>query len=202
MGKFIETQGMVKHNNSLPNAHFKKKWQSMVNNWFNQAGRKNRARRIRLEKINICVLRPYVSCQTTKYNSKKRIGRGFTLEELKMACISPSLAYRIGIATDYRRKNRSEESLKANVARLKDYRSRLTNFSLINNNNFEKKEKSYCIVKKPVVSLIHNIICNTHNILKEKSLKNSNHLTKAMAYTTHRLVLAKTRPVELNKKHK
>merc|ERR1711920_703382 len=173
--------------------HFKKKWQSMVNNWFNQAGRKNRVRRIRLEKTNICVLRPYVSCQTTKYNLKKRIGRGFTLEELKMACISPLLAYRIGIATDYRRKNRSEESLKANVARLKDYRSRLTNLSLINNNNF---------VKKPVVSSIHNTTCNTHNILKEKSLKNSNYLTKATAYTAHRLVLAKTRPVEPNKKHK
>merc|ERR1712061_289324 len=142
------------------------------------------------------------SCQTIKYNLKKKIGRGFTLEQLKMAYISPLLAYRIGIATDYRRKNRSEESLKANVARLKDYRSRLTNFLLINNNNFEKKEKSYCTVKKPVVSSIHNMMCNTHNIFKEKLLKNSNYLTKAMAYITHRLILAKTRSVEPNKKHK
>merc|ERR1711920_349808 len=185
--------------NSLPNAHFKKKWQTMVSNWFNQAGRKNRNRRIRLEKTNTCLLRPYVSCQTTKYNSRKRIGRGFTSEELKMAAISPSLAYTMGIALDYRRKNRSQESLKANVARLTDFRSRIAKLKLIKK---KEKKKSYCILNKPIVSSIHNTSCNTHNIIKGESLKNSNYLTKATAYTTHRMVLAKKRPIEPNKKHK
>jgi large subunit ribosomal protein L13e len=154
---------MVKHNNSLLNAHFKKKWQTIINNWFNQAGRKNRNHRIRLEKINICLLRPYVSCQTIKYNLRRKIGRGFTSEELKMAAISPLLAYMMGIALDYRRKNRSQESLKANVARLTDFRSRIAKFKLIKK---KKEKKSYCILNKPVVSLIHNILCNT-NIMNQ-----------------------------------
>lgn len=29
-------------------------------------------------------LRPLVHCQTIKYNMKQRLGRGFTLEELKV----------------------------------------------------------------------------------------------------------------------
>merc|ERR1712187_754109 len=122
-----------------------------------------------------------------------------TSEELKMASISPSLAYTMGIALDYRRKNRSQESLKANVARLIDFRSRIAKFKLIKK---KKEKKSYCILNKPVVSLIHNILCNTHNIIKGELLKNSNYLTKAMAYITHRMVLAKKRSIEPNKKYK
>merc|ERR1712007_318254 len=114
------------------------------------------------------------------------------------AAISPLLAYTMGIALDYRRKNRSQESLKTNVARLTDFRSRIAKLKLIKT----KKEESYCILNKPVVSSIHNTSCNTHNIIKGESLKNSNYLTKATAYTTHRMVLAKKRPIEPIKKHK
>lgn len=35
---------MVKHNNEIPNQHFKKKWQFYVKTWFNQPARKVRRR--------------------------------------------------------------------------------------------------------------------------------------------------------------
>ena len=35
---------MVKHNNVIPNQHFKKKWQFRVKTWFNQPARKERRR--------------------------------------------------------------------------------------------------------------------------------------------------------------
>lgn len=35
---------MVRHNNVIPNGHFKKKWQFRVKTWFNQPARKVRRR--------------------------------------------------------------------------------------------------------------------------------------------------------------
>lgn len=35
---------MVKHNNVVPNGHFKKHWQNYVKTWFNQPARKARRR--------------------------------------------------------------------------------------------------------------------------------------------------------------
>ena len=54
---------------------------------------------------------------TQRYNFKTRLGRGFTLEELKSAGISKKMAPTIGIAVDHRRRNRSEESLALNSKR-------------------------------------------------------------------------------------
>merc|ERR1719269_145076 len=62
---------------------------------------------------------------TQRYNTKVRLGRGFTLDELKEAGIPKKLAKTIGVAVDYRRKNRSTEGLQENVARLKLYKSKL-----------------------------------------------------------------------------
>lgn len=59
---------------------------------------------------------------------KSRLGRGFTLEELKEAKINPQFARTIGISVDKRRKNHSIESLEKNVQRLKEYMSRLILF--------------------------------------------------------------------------
>ena len=73
-------------------------------------------------------LRPVVRGQTVKYNSKRREGRGFTLEELKEAGIPAKMARTIGIAVDHRRRNRSLESLQENVNRLKAYKSNLVVF--------------------------------------------------------------------------
>jgi len=73
-------------------------------------------------------LRPAVQCPTQRYNFKQRLGRGFTLEELKAAGIPKKLAPTIGICVDHRRKNRSEQSLATNVERLKAYMSNLILF--------------------------------------------------------------------------
>jgi large subunit ribosomal protein L13e len=74
------------------------------------------------------MLRPAVHCPTIKYNSKLRLGRGFSLEELKAAGISAKFAPTIGIAVDSRRFNKSVESMTRNVARLNEYKSKLVLF--------------------------------------------------------------------------
>lgn len=123
------------HNNVLQNNHFKKDWQRYVKTWFNQPGRKKRRRVARKTKATEIAprpvagaLRPMIRCPTFKYNTKVRSGRGFTLEELKVAGVSRKFAKAIGIAVDHRRKNRSAESLQANVQRLKEYKTKLIIF--------------------------------------------------------------------------
>merc|ERR1711865_512750 len=74
------------------------------------------------------LLRPVVHPPTQRYNMKLRLGRGFTLAELREAKIAPKLAPTIGISVDHRRRNRCTESLQANVNRLKLYKSKLLVF--------------------------------------------------------------------------
>ncbi|VFQ95174.1 unnamed protein product [Cuscuta campestris] len=126
---------MVKHNNVIPNGHFKKHWQSYVKTWFNQPARKTRRRNARQKKAvkifprpTAGLLRPIVHGQTQKYNMKIRAGRGFSLEELKAAGIPKKLAPTIGISVDHRRRNRSLEGLQVNVQRLKAYKAKLVIF--------------------------------------------------------------------------
>ncbi|KAF8058400.1 RPL13 [Scenedesmus sp. PABB004] len=126
---------MVRHNNVIPNGHWKKKWQFNVKTWFNQPARKLRRRNARAEKARKAFprpvagpLRPVVRGQTARYNMKQKLGRGFSLEELKEAGIPRKLAPTIGISVDPRRRNRSLESLQENVARLKAYKSNLVVF--------------------------------------------------------------------------
>merc|ERR1712243_361743 len=56
------------------------------------------------------------------------LGRGFTLEEIKSSSLYKDLARTHSIAIDYRRRNKSVESLQKNVQRLKEYRSKLILF--------------------------------------------------------------------------
>jgi len=126
---------MVKNNNVIPNAHFKKDWQTRVKCWFNQPARKKRRRLARQAKAARVAprpaagpLRPVVRCPTIKYNMRVRQGRGFTLEELKTAGINAKEALNIGIAVDHRRRNKNVETLQANVARLNAYKQRLVLF--------------------------------------------------------------------------
>jgi large subunit ribosomal protein L13e len=126
---------MTGHNNEVPNNHFKKKWQFYVKTWFNQPGRKLRRRTARADKAQLAfprpvggVLKPMVRGQTLKYNTKQRMGRGFSLAELKEAGISAKLAPTIGISVDHRRRNRSTEGLQLNATRLKAYKSNLVIF--------------------------------------------------------------------------
>ncbi|KAI8681236.1 60S ribosomal protein L13 [Fusarium falciforme] len=121
----------IKHNQKLVNNHFRKDWQRRVRTHFDQPGKKSRRRTARQAKAAALAprpvdkLRPVVRCPTIKYNRRVRAGRGFTLAELKEAGIPKAFAPTIGISVDSRRQNLSEESLAANVARLKAYQERL-----------------------------------------------------------------------------
>jgi len=123
-------------NNVIPNGHFHKDWQRYVKGWFNQPMRKKRRHEERVKKARriaprpLGSLRPVVRCSSQRYNKKVRLGKGFSMEELKMAGINKRFARTIGISVDHRRKNRSLEALQQNVQRLKEYRSKLILFPL------------------------------------------------------------------------
>ncbi|KAJ8104133.1 ribosomal protein L13e, partial [Lipomyces tetrasporus] len=109
-------------------------WQTRVRVHFDQPGRKLRRRTARVKKAALVAprpvdsLRPVVRAPTVRYNRRVRAGKGFTLEELKIAGIPRKFAKTIGIAVDHRRQNRSVEGLEANVARLKEYQAKLIVF--------------------------------------------------------------------------
>merc|ERR1711879_649784 len=129
--------------NVIPNVHFRKvngmmsgrNNRVMMRTWFDQAGRKKRRALNRQKKAAKLaprpaagLLRPLVHPPTQRYNMKLRLGRGFTLDELREVQISPKLARTIGISVDHRRRNKCAESLQANVQRLKLFRSKLLIF--------------------------------------------------------------------------
>mmetsp|Transcript_91026 Transcript_91026/g.178134 ORF Transcript_91026/g.178134 Transcript_91026/m.178134 type:complete len:219 (+) Transcript_91026:95-751(+) len=130
-------------NHVIPNVHFRKvngmmhgrHNRVMMRTWFDQAARKKRRSQNRKAKAakmsprpTAGLLRPVVHPPTQRYNMKLRLGRGFTLEELRAAKIPPKLAPTIGIAVDHRRRNKSAESLQMNVERLNLYKSKLLIF--------------------------------------------------------------------------
>ncbi|KAF2892648.1 hypothetical protein ILUMI_13525 [Ignelater luminosus] len=147
---------MVRHNNAIPNGHFHKRWQKRVKTWFDQPMRKRRRARKRNARINRkqpmpCeLLRPMVHCPSTRYNSRIRVGRGFTLRELKVAGLNQTFAQTIGIAVDVRRRNKCVEATAINIQRLKEYRSKLLLFPL---NRKKQKEE----MKKPFVPITKGI---------------------------------------------
>ena len=131
---------MVKHNNVIPNIHNKKKYLESsrgplkVRLSLDQATKKKSRRLTRAAKAAriaprpLSLLRPAVQSQTQRYSSKTRLGRGFTLQEIKAAGLTPRYARTVGIAVDHRRINRSEEGLKRNVDRLTEYKLKLIVF--------------------------------------------------------------------------
>eukprot|EP00405_Crypthecodinium_cohnii_P005235 CAMPEP_0194764664 /NCGR_PEP_ID=MMETSP0323_2-20130528/23606_1 /TAXON_ID=2866 ORGANISM="Crypthecodinium cohnii, Strain Seligo" /NCGR_SAMPLE_ID=MMETSP0323_2 /ASSEMBLY_ACC=CAM_ASM_000346 /LENGTH=216 /DNA_ID=CAMNT_0039692415 /DNA_START=63 /DNA_END=713 /DNA_ORIENTATION=+ len=130
-------------NHVIPNVHFRKvngmtkgqHYRAYFRTWFDQpakAKRRSQTRKAKAAKIFPRpvggLLRPVVHCPTSRYNMKVRLGRGFSLDELKEAGIPVNLAPTIGIAVDWRRKNRNLEGMQANVDRLKLYQSKLVVF--------------------------------------------------------------------------
>jgi large subunit ribosomal protein L13e len=82
---------MPKHNNAIQRNHFHKDWQNRVKTWFDQPARKKRRRNARIAKAARVFprpaagpLRPIVHAPTIRYNAKVRLGRGFSLDELKV----------------------------------------------------------------------------------------------------------------------
>merc|ERR1719373_1411475 len=107
----------------------------MMKTWLDQAGRKKRRalnRKKKAAKLSprpaAGLLRPVVHPPTQRYNMKLRLGKGFTLDELREAKIPVKRAISVGISVDHRRRNRCAESLQANVDRLKVYLSKLKIF--------------------------------------------------------------------------
>lgn len=102
--------------------------------WFDQPANKKRrvlARRAKAAAVfprPLEKLRPIVHGQTRKYSSKLRYGRGFSLQELAKAGITPAFARTVGIAVDHRRHDLSEEALNLNVKRLETYKSKMILF--------------------------------------------------------------------------
>mmetsp|Transcript_16049 Transcript_16049/g.19667 ORF Transcript_16049/g.19667 Transcript_16049/m.19667 type:complete len:240 (-) Transcript_16049:31-750(-) len=125
---------MVKHNKKIPNIHLHKDWQRYIRTHFDQPSKTKRRRQLRRKKAErlaprpLRKLKPIVQCPTQRYNMKIRQGKGFSLLELKKAGLNPKYARTIGISVDVRRKNRSNEGLMRNVARLKKYQSSLVLF--------------------------------------------------------------------------
>ena len=136
---------MVRHNNMLHNVHLKFDWADKVKTWYNQPGRKHRRRVLRHKKAKLAEpnpthkLRPIVRGQTNKYNTKIKLGRGFTVKELKEAGIKGlSYARSLGIAVDLRRKDTSKETLDLNARRIKEYLSRMILYPR-KENKYDKK---------------------------------------------------------------
>ncbi|ELP88884.1 60S ribosomal protein L13-1, putative [Entamoeba invadens IP1] len=123
----------MRHNQALQNNHFRKAhWETKVHTWFKQPFRAVRRHQVRVTKARqsfpnpIKMLRPSVHCMGQKYNYKLRLGKGFTLAELRAAHIDARLAPTIGIAVDRKRRNLSQESVNRNKSRLESYMARLT----------------------------------------------------------------------------
>lgn len=166
----------IKHNNMLPNQHFRKDWQRRVRVWFNQEGRKHRRRKARMEKVvklaprPIELLRPTVRAPTIKYNRKLRLGRGFTFEELKAAGISRHYALTIGIPVDHRRRNRSLESLQRNVERLQTYKAHLIVFPRKTRKTMKTDTEDIFNKKYPQISVDAIVPLTTQTHLQSRTI--------------------------------
>lgn len=99
--------------------------------WFNQPARHQRRKDARITKAKAIYpmptekLRPIVRCPTIRYNKNIRLGRGFTAEECKAANLDFNYARTVGVSVDLRRRNSNEESFSLNVARLREYMSKI-----------------------------------------------------------------------------
>jgi len=150
---------MVKHNNRIVKSHFRKDWERHIKTWFNQPARKLKRRLKRQHRAAKIFprpterLRPLVHCPTLRYNTKVRLGRGFTKDELKLAKIQPVQAKSIGIAIDYRRKNRSLETQRINVQRLQLYKSKVVVFPHRKLVKYKNKKTQEVIKKQKPITL-------------------------------------------------
>ena len=122
---------MPAYNNAIQRPHLRKHYQKWIKTWFNQPARKFRriSKRRDLAESSfprpIRKLQPEVSKPTFRYTGQRRLGRGFSLQELAEVKLNPAFARTIGVRVDHRRTNKSVESLQRNVKRLKAYLAKL-----------------------------------------------------------------------------
>jgi len=185
---------MVHFQGALSSVHLRKHWTRFVKTWFNQAARKRRRLQTRQTKAAeqfprpVSKLRPVVRCNTIKYNKRARLGKGFTLAEIKKAGLGATFARSVGISVDHRRQNKSVEAFQANVQRLLEYKERLVLFP-----RTEGKAKKGLINDATQVSLGKLAVSqNNEKIVlglpdqgkREKPVKLTKELTDKSAYRT------------------
>ncbi|TRY61625.1 hypothetical protein TCAL_13152 [Tigriopus californicus] len=179
-----------------PNAHFHKDWQRYVKTWFNQPP-------VRCGAVELAWPRPPVwplarqdaaprgRDPTFKYNIKQRLGRGFSLEELKAAGLSKSQAQSVGISVDHRRRNKSVESLQENVQRLKEYKSKLILFPL-NAKKPRKGDASEEDIKK-ATQLVGRVMPLKPTVKRARAMAITDDMKKFKAFSTIRQARAVAR---------
>lgn len=122
---------MVAKNNRVPNDHLRKYWFHRVKTYFDDAAQAKARRAARAavaqKKAPAPVegpLRPVVSCPTVRYNTRMRLGRGFTRDELVAAGFNPAQARFLGIAVDARRSHTKDAAVRQmNIDRLVAYKN-------------------------------------------------------------------------------
>merc|ERR1739841_439608 len=156
--------------------------------------RRRKARGLKAAKVAprpVKSLRPIVRCPTFKYNIKDRIGRGFTLEELKGAGLTKNMAKTTGISVDHRRKNKSLESLQRNVQRLKEYQSKLILFP-VNSKKPRKGEATEEDIKK-ASQLAGNVIPIKPVVKRQRAMELTDDLKNFKAFNCVRQARAVAR---------
>jgi len=127
-----------------------------------------------------------------------KLGKGFTLEEIRQAGLNPLEVRQIGISVDYRRKNASTGTLQANVQRLKLYHSKLVVFP-----RKAGKPKKGDTSDKEILNSVTQIKRQApiHSVTKkDKSRSIKPEELKQSAYLTLRKERAKARRVGVAKK--
>eukprot|EP01120_Amphizonella_sp_Union-15-10_P004228 TRINITY_DN14855_c0_g1_i1.p1 TRINITY_DN14855_c0_g1~~TRINITY_DN14855_c0_g1_i1.p1 ORF type:complete len:203 (-),score=40.66 TRINITY_DN14855_c0_g1_i1:64-672(-) len=181
---------MVSHNNVVPESYYRKHWKDYVKNKFNQPARKKKRALRRKQKAAaifprpIGQLRPIIRCPTLAKNRKVRLGRGFTLEELKEAGLGIRYARTVGIGVDLRRRNSNEEQLKINTERLKLYTSKLLVFprkpKQHKKGDSTKEELAKAVQQKRHFGLEHaKVVSEIRTITKEEKAFSANETIKA-----------------------
>lgn len=155
------TQEMVKHNNIVPNGHFKKNWQKYIKTWFNQPAKKKNRKIKRMKKnrnnikknLTLDVFRPVVHCPTLMHNLKIKLGRGFSVKEIAKFGLSKGNALSIGISIDPRKRN-VKYGKQINTLRLK---SLFKNIEIFKEKKNKKVDKN--MNKKTISDFFKEIPC-------------------------------------------
>lgn len=114
--------------------HWNKGHYRGVKCFFNQKAHKQIRKEKRADKAAavsprpVGKLRPMVHCMTRRYANKMKLGRGFSLAELKEAKLTPAFAQSVGIAVDHRRHNKNKDTMEMNVKRLASFKDKVILF--------------------------------------------------------------------------
>lgn len=144
----------------IPNGHFHKEWTEHVRTAFQQPMKKFARSLKRRKKIfevaprPVNQLRPIVHGQTVRYQTKERLGRGFSLPELSEVKLNKRKCRKMGIAVDHRRRENNFEMLKTNINRLRDYLCRLIFYPMNNGKQTPTKTVQKIAAKPPKVTKI------------------------------------------------